>query len=371
MSSDHPTISQLNAAGAPNFITAEAQDLLDKAVAHFEELTGRTLSPSQVEMYLLETIAYMLSVRGAEEQLGFENCFVAYAGAEGLKWHGTGRNMPRLAASSATTVLRFSTENPVTNRIRVPQGTRVSDSGGLVQFLTLEVAYIEANQAQVDIKSEATAAGIFANGFPVGSLSEIVDPVPGVVAATNLTATGAGAEIEEVERYRERLPLAFERIGDGLAKERYVSDVFGWNVRCIAVEVTRPQAGYVNIWPLMDTGAPNAEERASLLAVFDASNTHQGDFIQVQTPSSHDFGFILALTLSDPDAAPLAQAAVQTVLDDWSKVLGGYIAPSELVRVAKGIAGVIEADIPDLAFSSVGDTEWRSGTINTVTVQVV
>jgi phage-related baseplate assembly protein len=371
MSSDHPTISQLNAAGAPDFVTADAQGLLDKAKAHFEAHTGRTLSPSQVEMYLLETIAYMLSVRGAEEQLALENGFVAYAGIDGLEWHGVERNMPRLEAASATTVLRFSTETPAVNRIRIPQGTRVSDNGAQVQFLTLEAAYIETDQTQVDIKSEATETGIFANGFPIGSIAAIVDPVPGIFAATNLTATGAGAELEDIARYRERLPLAFEGIGDGLSRERYVSDVFSWNVRCIAVEVLRPQPGYVDLWPLMDTGAPNAEERASLLAVFEGSNTHQGDFIQVQTPSAHDFEFTLALTVTDPDAAPIAQAEVQTVLDDWSQELGGYIAPSELTRVAKGIAGVVEADIPDLVLTSVAETGWRNGSILNVTVQVV
>lgn len=84
MPSDLHPINQLNAAGAPDFVTLEAQTLLDQAKAHFEAGTGRTLSPSQVEMYLLETIAYMLAVRGGEEQLAFENGLVAYARSDWL-----------------------------------------------------------------------------------------------------------------------------------------------------------------------------------------------------------------------------------------------------------------------------------------------
>lgn len=375
MSSDasfaqHP-INQLNAQGATDFVTIEAQRLLDLAKAHFEAETGRALSPSQVEMYLLETIAYMLSVRGAEEQLAFENCFVAYARPEWLDRHGADRNTPRLEASPATTSLRFSLDAPAALRVTIPSGTRVSDAAGQVQFLTLDPAYIETGESTAEVKAAATQPGIQANGFPIGSLSSIVDPVPGVTSVSNLTETGGGAEQESDNRYRARLALAFERIGDGLSKERYVTDVLGWNARCIDVAVTRPQPGYVNIYPLMDTGAPNPEELASLQSVFDGSNTHQGDFIQTFAPTSHDFSFTLALTLSDPDAEEPARAAVQAVLDTWSMSLGGYIAPSELIRVAKANAGVVEADIPGLGLVLVPDTAWRNGTITNVTVEVV
>lgn len=198
-----------------------------------------------------------------------------------------------------------------------------------------------------------------------------MDPVPGIATVTNLTETGNGAEVEEISRYRARVALAFERIGDGLSKERYLTDVLGWNSRCIDVTIERPQPGYVNLHPLMDTGAPNAEELASLLSVFNESNIHQGDFIQAFAPSAEEFSVPLALTLSNPDAEEPARAAVQAVLDSWTQSLGGYIAPSELIRAAKDNEGVVEADIPGLALTLVADTKWRKGTISGVTVEVV
>ncbi len=367
---DYP-INRLHAAGAPDFVTSEAQALLDQAKAHFEAATGRTLSPSQTETYLLETIAYMLSVRGAEEQLAFENCFIAYARPAWLEILGADRNTPRLEAVAATTTLRFSADAGAIARIRIPVGTRVSDAAGQVQFLTVEVAYIEAGEISAEVGAEATEAGSQANDFPVGSLTAIVDPVAGVSIVTNLTETGGGAEVEDDDRYRARLALAFERIGDGLSRERYVTDVLGWSARCLDVAVIRPQPGYVDIYPLMDTGAPNAEEIASLMEIFGESNIHQGDFIHVYAPTAHEFAFTLALTLSNPDAAEPAEAAVQAVLDKWVGSLGGYIAPSEMIRVAKEVDGVIEADVPDLALTIVPRTAWRRGTISAVTVEVV
>ncbi len=371
MSFDSHPVNRLNAEGAPDFVTADADHLLEKLIGFFEEETGRTLSPSQAEMYLLETAAYMFAIRAVEDQLGFENCFVAWAQEKYLEARGLGRNTERLQPSPATTTLRFAAAAPALTRIRIPAGTRVSDAVGQVRFLTLEVAYIEAGETQVDVAAQASRPGSFANGFPAASLTSVVDLVPGIAMVTNLTETGNGADIEDLGRYRARVALAFERIGDGLSKERYLTDVLGWNARCIAVEISRPQPGYVNIYPLMDTGAPNGEELVSLLSIFNESNIHQGDFIQTFAPEAHEFSFTLALTLSNPDAEEPARAAVQVVLETWTQSLGGYISPSELIRVAKEQAGVIEADIPDLGLTLVAATKWRKGTIANVTVEVV
>lgn len=364
---DHP-LNILNTSGAPEFVNTDAQALLKLAISNFEVETGRVLSPSQVEMYLLETVAYMLAVRGAEEQLAIQDGYVAYAQSARLDLIGAERNTPRLLASPATTTARFIRADNTVTRIRIPQGTRIGEAGGLVQFGTLAVAYIEVGQASVEVDVQATEVGIGGNSFAAGEISSIIDPVPGIASVTNLTATGGGADVEGDPRYRVRLALAFEGIGNGLSQERYVSDVLAWNARCIDVAVTRPQPGYVNIYPLMDTGAANAQELASLGAVFNGSNTHQGDFIQVFAPTSHDFSFELVLTVSDPDAASRAEDAVHAELNTWEAQLGGYIAPSELVRAARAIAGVLDADVPDLSFAVVSETAWRNCTGFVVTV---
>ncbi|KIC38166.1 hypothetical protein RA27_20605 [Ruegeria sp. ANG-R] len=371
MSSDTAPITALNQAGAPDFVTYEAQRLLDLAKAKFEADTGRTLSESQQEMYLLETIAYMLALRGTEEQLAFENCFVAWARGSYLDVHGGDRKTPRLQAAPSTTTLRFSTPQPATTQILIPAGARAADAGGLVQFATQAAVFIEIGQSSVDIAATATQSGVAANGFAAGALSTLVDPVPGVTAVTNLTETGGGAETESDARYRERLPLAFERIGDGLNRERYVADVLGWNARCIDVHVARPQPGHVDIYPLMDTGAPNSEETVSLLSVFNESNTHQGDFIQIKPPTAHDFTIELTLVVSNPEAATEAEEAVQGVLDEWERSLGGYIAPSELTDAARDIIGVVDADVTNQNFATVAATSWRSCTALQVVVVTV
>jgi phage-related baseplate assembly protein len=370
MSSDLHPIHELHAQGAPKFVEAEASILLNQLKAHFEVATGRTLSPSQTEMYLLETAAYMFAVSGAETQIGFENCFVAWAQEQFLEARGVGRNVLRLTAQPATTTLYFEAEGPVVADLLIPKGTRVSDSAGQVEFATLEDSKITKGESAVLAKAEALKVGSFGNGLAVGTLMALVDTVVGIATVSNTTETGNGSDLEDLERYRGRVALAFEQIGDGLSKERYLSDVLAWNARCVAVEITRPQPGHVNIYPLMNTGAPNTEELASLRAVFDTSNIHQGDYIQALAPTSHEFDVNLHLILSDPLAEEPAVAAVNSVLSSWSQLLGGFIAPSELVRAAKSQAGVIEAQITGIDLTGVAPTAWRKGTLANVTHEV-
>lgn len=371
MSFDLHPVNRLNAGGAPEFVTSDPQKLLEAAILRFEAATGRKLSPSQVEMYLLEVIAYMLSVRGAEEQLAFENNFVAYARPDWLERIGAGRETHRLQPTPATTVLRFTPDPGITTPIRIPAGTGVSDGAGQVRFLTLDEALIAPGQDYADIRAGASETGPFANKFPAGSISALIDPLPGIADVQNITGTGGGAALENLDRYRARVALAFERIGGGLSYERYVADALAWNARCVDVAVERPKPGYVNLSPLMDDGLPNDEELASLLAVFNESNIHQGDYIRVFAPVPHEFSFTLHLSVDNPGIVPAAVAAVQKVLDGWAGQLAGYIAPSEIIRTARNIQGVLDADTPDLVFAQLPANAWRRCTGFTPDVKVL
>jgi hypothetical protein len=121
----------------------------------------------------------------------------------------------------------------------------------------------------------------------------------------------------------------------------------------------------------MDDGAPNEEERAALRTVFDGSNIHQGDYIQIFAPTPWEFSFTLQLTVNDPAAMAAASSAVQGVLDGWERRLSGYIAPSDIVRAARNVSGVIEADVPDLSFAQIPQNAWRKCSSFTTNVAVL
>ncbi|WP_282093029.1 baseplate J/gp47 family protein [Epibacterium ulvae] len=366
---NHP-INILNAEGAPEFVVSDAKALLDQAIGHFESETGRTLGPSQVERYLLHTIAFMFSVWAARTQLALENNTVAYGRDDGLERLGADRETPRLDAQPATTFLQFDAM-PDHTGIAIPTGTRVGHTSSNVQFRTADPAFISSTQTQVTVVAEATETGVYSNGLAIGALNVPIDVIPGIAAVMNVTATSGGADRESINRYRARLPGAFERIGNGLTHEHYVDDVFAWNARCVDVDVSRPQPGYVDISPLMDTGAPTEEELASLLSTFGETNIHQGDYIRTLAPISHDFTFTLVLKVQAPEAVELAREKVQTVLDQWSVRLGGHIVLSDLTNAARTIQTVIEADVLGLEFTAIAQNAWRNCTGFDLQVDVI
>ena len=367
MAEIHP-INQLYAAGAPDFVTHDAETLLSQAIAHFEAGTGRSLSPMQVETYLLETIAYMLTLRGIEEQAALEKSFVAYAPDDFLDVFGAERNTPRLAAEKATTTLRFTVTAGALSAI--PAGTRVSD--GTATFATDARAAVASSATTVDVPASAEATGVTYNGIAAGALTQMVDTIAGIVAVTNLTATVGGSAREPMARYRARIAQAFERISRGGSKEGYETLVYDWSTAIVDVEAIRPQPGYITIYPLLADGEMSAAERTAVRDWLYRDNlVPMGDFVSVVPPVLHAFAVPLHLVLSDPAAAASATAAAQAVLDDWRLTLGGYIAPSELIAAAKAVTGIIDASIDDdlLAFSEVAATACRAGTL-TVTIEV-
>lgn len=266
----HP-INLLQAQGAPEFVTVDLAELKLSAVASFEAATGRTLSEAQTEMFIIELIAGLFSVRGVEQQNGIEAAFLAFARGERLDWHGAGLGTPR-------------------------------------------------------------------------------------------------ADGEADDRYRARLAMAEDALGNGLSRARYSRDVFNWHSDVRDVHISRPSPGHVNVRPLMNSRLPTLAEIASLQAFFDASEVHQGDDVNVASPTRHDFAFQLTLRVSNPDAAAPAEAAARLVLSRWALSLGGHIAPSEIESAARSVSGVVDAEA-DIAYAAVSDDAWRNCTSMTVRVE--
>lgn len=371
MQVDLAPINILHQSGAPDFVDTDASSILAALKSKFEDFTGRTLSPSEVEMYLFETAAYLFAIKNTQVQIALENNFVAFADDTFLEILGADRNTPRLDPQPAVTKIQFSTTEPALVGINIPVGTRVSDPSGQLVFLTVEPGTLAAGEISVTLDAEAKAQGVFANDLAPGAISNLVDAIAGISGAVNVTMSSGGASIENIDRYRARLPLAFELLGDGLSRERYVADVLNWDSRVVDVFVTRPERGHVHIFPLLTSGAPSAQDLESLANVFDASNTHQGDYIQAFPPAGHEFLVDLALKLSQPEALNPAIQAIQNVLIGWTQHLGGYIAPSELIEAAKSVPGVIDADTPNLAFLEIERGKWRHGLLGAVSHEVI
>jgi len=369
------SLGALQAITPPPFFTTDAQVWVQRLVAQFEAATGRTLYPMQVEMLLIETLGYAMSVLGEEGQMVGEQHLVALADIDGLEKLGPNRSTPRLPAAKARATERFSIDAPRPEAVFVPQGTRVS-AGGQVIFVTLSPAVISIGATTADVTVEAELEGVSGNDFIEGQISTILDPVAGVSAA-NITKSSGGADIEDVELYRLRLANAFERISTGGSLAWYRETAIGVSSAIVDVAVIRPEPCYVDIYPLTLAGAADVDLRAQVAATFntaDALDIRFGDEVTIKPPVAVTGAPVLTVRgrgLSSTIEADATDAA-QSILDGWRQRLGSTIAPSDVETAVKKLTGVVDAELTGLPFQQLGRSEFlvcTSFAVNVVELQ--
>ena len=118
----------------PNFIDRDAQKIVSELIAEYEQLTGKTLYPAQIERLWINLIAYRESqVRIGIQEAAKQN-LVRYASKPILDYLGEPLGVYRLDPQPATTTLRFTLDEPLETGFLIPAGTQVEDISGTVTF---------------------------------------------------------------------------------------------------------------------------------------------------------------------------------------------------------------------------------------------
>lgn len=362
----------LAAMPVPALFTSDAASWKARLVAWFEGETGRTLYPMQVEMLMIETLAYALSILGEEGQMVAEQHLVAFASAAGLERLGPNRSTPRLPAATARTTLRFSIQQARATRLVIQAGSRVRAEDDGPVFTIVAPAVIPAGALTVDVVAEAEIAGADANGFLPGQIATMMDLVAGV-SVTNLTASSGGADLEDVEAYRLRIANAFERISTGGSWAWYVEETFKVSSAIVDVAVIRPEPCYVDIYPLTRDGPAGPELRAQVAAAFntaEALDIRFGDVVTVQVAPAVNVTPTLTVRYRGPSPLAAVQAAAEQVLADWRERLGATVIPGDVEAAVRAVAGVVDAQVAGLAFQQLGAAQYLTSTLTIEMVQL-
>ena len=171
------TIDALLAQPVPDFAEVDTTALKASLVAKFEALTGRTLYPAQVEMFMIEVMAYALSVHGAAVQTGLMQNRAIWATGQHLDQLGANVDTFRLAAQSARVDVSFALAEARPQSVVVPLGTRVAAGPALV-FATASELVIPAGEVSGQVTVVATVPGATHNDLLPGQVSDILDPWP-------------------------------------------------------------------------------------------------------------------------------------------------------------------------------------------------
>lgn len=363
-------------AQAPEFIERDLEVIISEMVADYEQRTGRTLHPAQVERLLINSFAYRESLVREKIQYAASQNLVDFASAPVLDYLGQLVGVSRLASSAATVTIEFTL---VTGHggVTIPQGTRVSTTDGVAVFETTIDEIVSAGASTATVEAVCIDEGSAGNGYAVGTITEIMDPLAFVSEATNTDISGGGAEQEDDEALRERIKLAPASFSNAGSRGAYEFFALSASPSIIDVAVLGPPdiaPGQVEIYPLMEDGSVTSP--TVLTAVDAAVNSEKvrplTDTVTVIAPTQVTYAIDVDVTILTEADPTTVQAAIEEKLNAFvlakRQKLGQDILLTQVISQCM-VEGVYTVDVIEPSANVIlSAVEFGYATAITVTI---
>ncbi len=335
-----------------SFCETDSEKTEAAVISIYERLTETTLYPGDPVRLFLEALAAVVIQQRFLIDFSAKQNLVAYASGDYLDHLGALMDTPRLQESPARVQVRFSLDAPLAFAVAIPKETRVTPDRNIF-FATESATEIPAGETSVDVWASCQTDGADGNGFLVGQINKLVDPVSYVARASNVTASSGGADVETDTRYRKRIlaaPRSFSVAGPAGA---YIHWAKTAHQEIVDVSVRSPSPGVVEVRPLMLNGA--LPDHAILAAVEDIFADNQirplTDQVVVLAPEPVNYDLTVDYYIAREQAAVSGQIrtavakAVQEFQTWQSEKLGRDINPSELAKrmITAGAKRVVTA----------------------------
>jgi len=317
----------------------------------YERITERTLYPADPERLLINLQTYASTLLAIAINETAKQNLLAYASGIYLDKLAEFYGVQRLPARKARTILRFSIAEPLSFDVVIPPFTRVAVSDE-IYFATLQEARIVSGSLFVDVEAECNVAGVQGNGFSIGQINKLMDPLPYISEVKNITMSLYGADEEDDERFRERIRLSIERFTSAGSKQAYIYHTLSAHQDIEDVEVYSPSPGQVKVIFILKGGELPDAAMIELVRNYlsDEKVRPLTDHVIVSAPEILQYDISLTYYIHKKDAAKMAfiQAQVEKAVEDfiaWTKSkIGRDVLPEELIRKVKQ-AGAYKIDL--------------------------
>ena len=341
------------------------QEMVADYESFISEATGQTVTLERSSVHRMELYAAAAQIYQAMQYIdrqGKQN-ILKYSYSDFLDNLAIFKGVTRNPATAATTTLRFTLSAERDTATGIPQGTRVSTAGS-IYFATDVYAEIPAGSTTVDVPATCTVAGTDGNGFAVGELSTIVDPIPYVASVSNTTATEGGAEIESDDDLAERVFLAPGAYSTAGPEDGYLYHAKAYSATIGDVVATSNQAaGTVDIVFIMADGSTPGEEMIEGLEGYLQGKTIRPmtDLVRVAAPQEVQYTINLTYYINRSDSAQAVTiqqqvAAAVEQYKTWQRAIGRDINPSQLVRMVMD-AGAKRVTVTAPTYTTVDATK--------------
>lgn len=337
-----------------DFVNMDKEQVEAEIFELYTSCTGRTLAKGDpIRLFVLAITNIVILQLNAINYTGKQN-LVKYAEGNNLDHLGVLVGVERLQAMAANTTIRVTLSEVRNVNTLIPKGTRVT-AGDNIYFATDDNLIIEAGEMTADVTASCLSAGEIGNGYAVGEIKTIVDPLPYVQSMVNTTVSSNGAEIEDDDSFRNAIVEAPEGFSVAGPEGAYIYHTKRVSDLIADVAVISPTPGEVNIIPLLVNGEIPQTEMLNLIdeTVNDKRVRPLTDKVIVKLPTEIKYSIDLKYYISkeNESLATSIQQKIDEAIDSfilWQKSkLGRDINQSELIsRIVAAGAKRVEVTSP-------------------------
>ena len=328
-----------------DFVETDSAKIYTAIIGSLMDYCNEPLYPGDERRIFGEGLVMVLTALYSEFNDAMKQRTLRFARGEVLDAIGERYGVVRATPSNASATFRFTASSSQLENIIIPAGTRIT-SDGSVYFATVETSVLPAGEAEVDLLCVCTAGGSAYNGFNEGSISTLVDLIPYISSAVNVTATTGGDDGEPYNedgdnKYRERIrlsPASLSTAGPESAY-RYFALSADPDIVDVAIVCPEDEPNTVNIYPLMHGGElPDEETLQKVVDVLADDVRPLTDKVQVLAPEVVPYSVEIKYYCTKDDEASTIQAiegdggAIDKYNEWQTAALGRSINPDQLRR---------------------------------------
>jgi phage-related baseplate assembly protein len=253
----------MRALPPPEFVKIDPAAIEAALVARYEQKTGKTLYPAQVERLFIDQVAYAKTLALMAIQQAGERLLVRFSGGPILDYLGELVDTSRLLAQPARCNQVFRLAEPATALVTIDAGTVITSQDGRVVFITEESVAIAVGQLEARTRVVCSTRGVIGNGWAIGQLATLPAPPVSGMTTANESVPVDGSEDEDDDAYKDRIILAPEAYSNAGSRGayRYHVRAVHQSINAVAVlgpnDPNGPEDGEVALYPLTTGGLPS------------------------------------------------------------------------------------------------------------------
>lgn len=349
----------------PNFIERDAEKITREWIELYEQKTGKTLHPAQIERLLIDVGVYRENLVRIEIQETAKKNLLNYAPLEVLLHLGELVGVPILDAKPSKTVINFEITDPLDFDLIIPKNTQIETNDGKFIFSTLNDVILKQGETSTNIESECEIATAEANHYSIGTIANLITSIAYIEKASNIVESYGGADIESTEQYRERIRQAPESYSNAGSKGAYRFHTFSAHQSIIDVAVLSPSPGVVEIYPLTSEDAPDNKLIAQVQNYLSSDKIRPlTDLVIVKAPEKINFKIIANLILYiDADllsVQTLVKERLNAYKNELKSKLGKDIVPSQIIAFLNSIYGVYKVELLSPEYRLLKSNQWAN-----------